>query len=90
MYKAFPGHNLKPIIMNALHILDSTVNVGKTGRVQSLLSGASLIFSSLGKLKSSPKMSVLKTMLGGYLIYRGLSGHCHLNQVADKTTAREF
>lgn len=76
--------------MNALNLLDTSVNVGKNGRVESLITGASLIFSSLNKLKSSPKLSVAKSILGGYLIYRGLTGHCHFNQVADKTTAREF
>lgn len=76
--------------MNALNLLDTTVNVGKAGRVQSLIAGASLIVSSINKLKTNPKTSILKTALGGYLIYRGLSGHCHLNQVADKTTARDF
>ena len=76
--------------MNALSLFNSTVNVGKTGRVQSLVAGASLLVSSINKLKESPKMSILKSVLGGYLIYRGLTGHCHLNQIADKTTAREF
>lgn len=76
--------------MNALSLFDSSVNVGKTGRVQSLIAGASLLVSGIDKMKDSPKLSVLKSVLGGYLIYRGLTGHCHLNQVANKTTARDF
>ena len=76
--------------MNALNILDSSVNVGKTGRIQSLVAGASLLVSGIDKMKQSPKLSILKTVLGGYLIYRGISGHCHVNQVVGKSTTRDF
>lgn len=76
--------------MNALSILDSTVNVGKDERTQSIISGATFLISALTNMKSSPKLSIAKSVLGGYLLYRGLSGHCHINQLVDKTTAREF
>lgn len=48
-------------------------------RILSVLSGAAMLYH---ELKKEGAVSKMKLGLAGYLIYRGLSGHCTL---ADKT-----
>lgn len=67
-----------------------SVNVDKTERAQSLITGASFLLSGLNNMKHSPKISIAKSILGGYLLFRGITGHCYLGQIAGKTMAREF
>lgn len=49
--------------------------VSTTGRIISAALGSLLIYNSL-----SGKRSALKAIVGGYLIYRGASGHCPIEQ----------
>ncbi len=76
--------------MEKLRLSDTSVNVGTAERAQSLITGASFLLSGINNMKHSPKLSILKSILGGYLIYRGISGHCHLAQVGGATRSREF
>lgn len=76
--------------MEKLRLSDTSVNVGTTERAQSLITGASFLMSGINNMKRSPKISIVKSLLGGYLLYRGLTGHCHLAQMGGKTNLREF
>lgn len=49
--------------------------IEKTDRIMSVISGATMLYSEFNKVKSSK----IKMALAGYLIYRGLSGHCFLS-----------
>jgi uncharacterized membrane protein len=73
--------------MEKLKLLDTSLNMDKMARAQSLVAGASFLFSGIKHMKESPKMSIAKSVLGGYLVYRALSGHCHMNQVLERNTA---
>ncbi|GAT34596.1 hypothetical protein TSACC_23027 [Terrimicrobium sacchariphilum] len=50
-------------------------NVGKPERLASIAGGAALVVAGVGR-RSLP--GALLALVGGLLIYRGTSGHCHL------------
>lgn len=62
-----------------------TVNVGQTERMVSVGLGAFLLSSGLNNLTSHPIKGLLRTVLGGYLLYRGASGHCPVYEGLGKT-----
>jgi uncharacterized membrane protein len=76
--------------MEKLRLSDLSVNVDKTERAQSLITGASFLLSGINNIKHSPKVSIAKSILGGYLLFRGITGHCYLSQMGGKTMARVF
>ena len=52
------------------------------------MSGVTCLVSGIKHIKEQPKSALAKSLLGGYLIYRGVTGHCPLNQVMKRNTAR--
>lgn len=54
------------------------VNVSWPERMISTTVGALLLTNGIGNLFSSPLSGLVKTALGGYLVYRGASGNCAL------------
>ncbi len=74
--------------MEKLDLKDTSVNVGELERTQSLITGTLFLLSGINSLKSSPIASGLKSLIGGYLIYRSVTGHCHLNQMMERNTAK--
>ena len=63
----------------------NTVNVGNNERVASAAIGAFLLSSGVSNLFKNPISAVVKTALGGYLLYRGASGHCAMYESMGKT-----
>lgn len=61
------------------------VNVGNNERIISAALGAFLLSSGLGNLFRSPISGLVKTALGGVLLYRGASGHCPVYASMGKT-----
>lgn len=61
------------------------VNVGQGERIASAALGAWLLSSGLNNLFKHPINGLLKSALGGYLLYRGASGHCPLYESMGKT-----
>jgi len=61
------------------------VNVGQNERIASAAFGAWLLSSGLNSLFKHPINGLLKTALGGYLLYRGTSGHCVVYESMGKT-----
>lgn len=55
-----------------------TINLDWPERYTSVLVGASLFSSGLKNLISHPLTNLIKSAAGGYLLYRGLTGHCPL------------
>src|SRR5688500_18762973 len=64
----------------------STMNVGTSERIVSALGGAALTAMALRDLKSPSGLSMLLT--GGFLLVRGLSGYCAVNNAIGRNTAR--
>ena len=60
------------------------LNVGERERLSSLLGGGLLVLYSLGR--RSPR-AIGFILGGGYLIYRGLSGHCPVYEALQVSTA---
>ncbi len=63
---------------------DMTPNVNETERLASGIAGAGLIAYGL---KSGGLFGGILSLLGGSLLYRGATGHCHLYAAIDKDTA---
>jgi uncharacterized membrane protein len=61
------------------------VNVGQGERIAGAAVGAFLLSSGLNNLLKHPINSLVKTALGGYLLYRGASGHCAVYSSMGKT-----
>ena len=66
---------------------DETINLNWPERYISIAAGVKLGFSGLSHLFKSPFASLLKLGAGGYLVNRGISGHCELySQIGKHTT----
>lgn len=61
------------------------VNVGNNERIVSAALGAFLLSSGLNNLFKHPISALVKTALGGALLYRGASGHCPVYSSMGKT-----
>ncbi|WP_423735194.1 SRPBCC family protein [Chitinophaga caseinilytica] len=66
-----------------LYEKSTVINVSKTGRILSSAAGASLIYLALSGMKQSPVKNIGKLLVGGYLLYRGLSGNCPITAAID-------
>ncbi|HEY9534315.1 MAG TPA: SRPBCC family protein [Mucilaginibacter sp.] len=62
------------------------INLNWPERYISIATGVKLTFSGLGNLFSSPLTSILKLGAGGYLLNRGISGHCAIYSKIGKNT----
>ncbi len=63
----------------------SVINVGQTERLLSVGLGAWLLSSGLGNLTKHPLGALVKTALGGVLLYRGATGNCPVYSSLGKT-----
>ena len=61
------------------------INVGWNERVASAAIGAFLLSSGINNLFKHPMKSLVKTALGGVLLYRGMSGNCPFYSSIGKT-----
>ncbi|MBA3683457.1 MAG: DUF2892 domain-containing protein [Bacteroidetes bacterium] len=75
--------------MEKLDISDTSVNVGELERTQSLITGTLFLLSGINSIGRHPVAASLKTLIGGYLIYRSVTGHCHLNQMMERNSAKD-
>lgn len=64
----------------------SNLNVGMPERIVSTLGGAALTIMALRDIKSPSGVSML--LAGGFLLVRGLSGYCAVNQAVGRNSAR--
>jgi uncharacterized membrane protein len=67
-------------------VTDNRINLNITERYLSVAAGVKLSFSGIKNLFKSPFTSLLKLGAGGYLLNRGISGHCELYAQAGKNT----
>lgn len=61
------------------------VNIGSFQRLVSTVAGTYLLTSSMGEASRSPLNSVLRLLGGGYLLYRGATGHCAIQEALEAT-----
>lgn len=61
------------------------INVGDTERVVSGVAGGWLLYSGLSNLGKNPLGGLIKTLVGGFLLYRGASGTCPVYSALGKT-----
>lgn len=65
---------------------EADINLNWPERYISIAAGVKLSFSGLAHLFSSPFTSILKLGAGGYLLNRGVSGHCAIYSKIGKDT----
>lgn len=65
--------------------MENVINVGETERIISGVAGGVLVYNGLTSLGRHPFSGLLKTILGGFLLYRGASGTCPLYRALGKT-----
>ena len=63
----------------------NVINVGWNERLASATIGAFLLSSGLNNLTKHPIKALAKTVLGGWLLYRGTSGNCPFYNSIGKT-----
>lgn len=66
----------------------SNLNVGTTERIVSTVGGAALTIMALRDLRSTSGISMLLT--GGFLLVRGISGYCVVNNAIGRNTAHKL
>jgi len=65
----------------------SHINTGRGERIASVAGAAWLLLSGFRHFRERPAASLIKAITGGYLLYRGLSGHCPISAAAGRNTA---
>ncbi len=74
--------------MEKLKSLAAGLDTDKLGQIQSILAGASILYMGLKHMKESPKLSIAKSLLGGYLIYTALTGKHLFNEEVENLLAK--
>lgn len=64
------------------------LDTDKLAKMQSLVTGASILYMGIKNIKESPKMSIAKSLIGGYLIYTALTGKHLLNDKVENLMAK--
>lgn len=67
-------------------LTDMKQNVGDNERIVSAVAGSGLITYGISK---GGLLGTALSLIGGGLLYRGATGHCHLYSAVDKTTAAD-
>lgn len=66
----------------------SFTNVNTPERIASAALGTYLFYSGINNLLSSPLSSIIRTVAGGYLLSRGISGNCAIYQRLDQDSTQ--
>lgn len=70
----------------SLPLIEDEINLNWPERYISIALGVKLGISGFKNIFKSPFTSILKLGAGGYLINRGISGHCNLYEISGKST----
>jgi len=79
-------NTLYPVKRYATEIAPVDINLNWPERYISIAAGVKMTLSGLGNLFSSPFTSILRLGAGGYLLNRGISGHCVIYSKIGKNT----
>jgi len=69
----------------ALHVGSHSVNVGQAERLANIAMGSALALYALGRL---PWRSLVLGAGGAALVYRGITGHCHLYELLGRNNSQ--
>lgn len=78
---------LRPIKHHEPDTLTEQSNLSWPERYTSIIGGAMLSYSGFKNLFNSPLSSIIKIGAGGYMLNRGMTGHCELYSRLDKYTS---
>ena len=62
-------------------------NISKTEKILSISLGGRLLMFGTENIKKKPFPSIVKILLGSFLLYRGYSGYCPANNALGLNTA---
>ncbi len=68
--------------LTSIQSTDPNVNVPE--RIMSILGGAFLTYKSINQFKKHPVFAIQEALLGGVMMYRGVTGFCPVYSVLDK------
>jgi uncharacterized membrane protein len=71
-----------------LYDSSNILNVSRQGRIASIVAGSLLTSNAMGQLSRHPIRGLLKLAIGGYLLYRGLSGNCPVSAAIEERRNR--
>jgi len=71
-----------------LYDSSNILNVSRPGRAASIVIGSLLTSNALGQMRKHPIGGLMKLAIGGYLLYRGLSGNCPLSAAIEERKNR--
>lgn len=80
------GNTLYPVKRYYTETEPVDINLNWPERYISIAAGVKMTLSGLGNLFSSPFTSILRLGAGGYLLNRGISGHCAVYSKIGKNT----
>ncbi len=66
---------------------NENANVEKSERILSLASGGFVFIKGIGNLFSHPTLALGELIVGGVLVYRGVTGVCPIKQMAVRPEA---
>ena len=71
-----------------LYDSSNILNVSRPGRAASIVIGSLLTSNALGQMRKHPIGGLMKLAIGGYLLYRGLSGNCPISAAIEERKNR--
>lgn len=71
-----------------LYDSSNILNVTRKGRVASIVAGSLITSSAIGQIVKHPIRGMLKLAMGGYLLYRGISGNCPVSAAIEERRNR--
>lgn len=77
---------LKEAIKTPLPV-DENTNVNQLERVLSVASGTFIFYKAITNIIKHPYIALQEAAVGGYLVYRGVTGHCAIYESLGKDTS---
>lgn len=71
-----------------LYDSSNILNVTRKGRVASIVAGSLITSSAIGQIVKHPIRGLMKLAMGGYLLYRGISGNCPVSAAIEERRNR--
>jgi uncharacterized membrane protein len=71
-----------------LYDSSNILNVSREGRLASIVAGSLIASTAIGGITKHPFRSLARLAVGGYLLYRGLSGNCPISAAIEQRTGR--
>lgn len=79
-------HHVNQILQSSGIAANEETNINDTERFISVAAGTFIMYKGISQILSHPLIALQEAALGGYLMYRGASGHCPIYEKIGKDT----